>query len=233
MLRWPLTLAVVALLAVPASAADQTVTATPSSTFEPGTVEIDIGDTVTWNNAGGIHNVEFDDGSFTEPSAPSASSWSVERTLDAAGEFRYHCGFHGDAMSGVVRVRDATGTVPEPVDVEPGLTLRARAEQPLARLVEGKGLRARARCTNGCEITLRMSLAPRVAKRLGFRRRRTTIGRETATLPLDRTVALDVPLRRKAKRKLDDAERPFKVRLDARAENDTTETARRKIKIVS
>ena len=232
MLRWPLTLAVAVLLAVPASAADQTVTATPSITWSPDSVEIDIGDTVTWNNGGGFHNVGFDDGSFTAPASPSADDWSVQRTFDMPGVFRYRCGFHGAAMSGVVRVRDATGTVPEPVEVEPGLTLRAPREQGLRRLVKGRGLRARARCVNGCDITLRLSLAARVAKRLGFKRRRTTIGRETATLPLDRTVALDVGLRRKAKRKLADAERPFKVRLAARAEQDTTETARRTITIV-
>jgi hypothetical protein len=155
----------------------------------------------------------------------------VDRTFNTAGTFRYHCGFHGAAMTGVVRVRDASGTVPPPAEVDPGLSVRARAEQTLARLVDGRGLRLRARCVNGCEMTAKLSLAPRTAKRLGFARRRVTIGREREDLPVDRRVPIDVELRRKAENKLEDARRAFKVRLDVRATNDTRETARKKIKI--
>ena len=73
-------------MAVPASAADQSVTATPSSEWSPDDVTIDLGDTVTWNNGGGVHNVEFNDGSFTQPPQPSTSQWTVERTFDTAGD---------------------------------------------------------------------------------------------------------------------------------------------------
>lgn len=228
--RWPLTLAIAALLAVPASAADQTITAQPSNQFSPDDVTIDLNDTVTWNNGGGFHNVEFDDGSFTDPPAPSANDWSVNRTFDTAGTFRFHCGFHGQAMSGVVRVRDETGTVPPPAEVDPGLSVRARDEQTLQRLLN-RGLRASARCVNGCDITLKVSLAPRTAKRFGFARRRKTIARENAPLPADQRLPFNIELKPKAENKLEDAERAFKVRLDVRATNDTTETARRKIKI--
>lgn len=230
-IRWPLTLAIAGLVAVPASAADQSVTAQPSIEWTPDDVTIDMGDVVTWNNAGGVHNVEFDDGSYTQPPAPSSANWSVDRTFSAPGTFRYHCGFHGQAMAGVVRVRDATGTVPPPVEVDPGLTLRARDEQTLQRLVEGRGLRARAECANGCDITLKVSLAPKIAKRFGFARRRKVIGRETADLEAGRRVRLDVALKPRAEDALADAKRAFKVRLDVRARNDTTERARKKIKI--
>jgi plastocyanin len=228
LLRWavPLLLALAVLIAMPASAADQSVTASEFQ-FSPSDVTIDIGDTVTWTNAGGTHNVEFDDGSYTQPPTPSSSSWTVDRTFNTAGTFRYHCGFHGASMPGVVRVRDASGNVPMP----PGLTVSASDEQPLGRLVEGQGLRLRARCVNGCDLTAKLSLAPRTAKRLGFARRRVTIGRASDTLPVDRRVPIDVELRRKAKNKLADEERPFKVRLDVRATKDTSETARRTIKI--
>ena len=230
--RWTLPLALVALMVVPASAADQTVTAQPSTEWSPDEVTIDMGDTVTWNNAGGVHNVEFNDGSYTQPEQPSASSWTAQRTFDAPGVFRYQCGLHGSSMAGVVRVRDASGQVPEPVKVDPGLTVRARDEQGLKRLVEGRGLRARARCVNGCDVRLKLSLAPKTAERFGFTRRRKTIGAERASLPTDRRVALDVELTRKAKNRLEDAERPFKVRLDTTATKDTRETARETIKIV-
>jgi plastocyanin len=229
--RWSLPLALALLLAVPAAAADQSVTAQPSIQWSPDEVTIDIGDTVTWNNGGGIHNVEFNDGSFTRPPAPSEQDWSVPRTFDQPGIFRYHCGFHGSAMSGVVKVRDETGQVPEPVEVDPGLSVSARDEQQLARLVEGPGLLARARCTGGCDIRLKLSLAPRTAKRLGFAKRRVTVGKTSDTLAADRKTAIDVPIKNKVKDELAAAERAFKVRLDVRATNDTRETARKTIKI--
>ena len=229
-LRWVLPLALGVLLVVPASAADQSVTATPGTQWSPDDVTIDMGDTVTWSNGGGVHNVRFNDGSYTEPPQPDDSSWSVERTFDTPGIFRYRCGFHGSAMSGVVRVRDATGTVPEPADVPPGLTVNAPDERSLSRLVN-KGLRLRARCENGCDITLKVSLAPRTARRFGFARRRKTIARENAPLPADQRIPFSIELNPKAENALEDAERAFKVRLDVRATKDTRETARRTIKI--
>jgi plastocyanin len=231
-IRWllPLVLALAAVMALPASAADVSVTASPSIQFTPSDVTIEMNDTVTWNNGGGTHNVVFDDGSFTEPPAPNADEWSVPRTFGQPGIFRYQCGLHGASMRGVVRVRDATGTVPEPVEVPPGLSVSAADEQGLERLL-GRGLRTRARCVNGCDIGLRLSLAPKIAKRLGFAERRVTIGRESDTLPVDRRVTIDIGLKPSAQEKVADAKRAFKVRLDVRATKDTAETARRTIKI--
>jgi plastocyanin len=233
--RWPLPLAFLILLAVPASAADQSVTASGTS-FSPDSVTVDPGDTVTWSNGGGAHNVNFDDGSFNEPPSPDFSSWTVQRTFDTPGTFRYHCELHGapngGGMSGVVRVRDATGEVPEPVEVPPGLTARARDEQGLKRLVGRKGVRVRTRCVNGCDVRLKLSLAPKTAARFGFARRRKTIGTERADLATNRTERLDVGLTRKAKKRLAGAERSFKVRLDVTATKDTRETARETVKII-
>lgn len=235
-LRWSLPLAILGLMAVPASAADQSVTTTSGNDFSPAEVTVDIGDTVTWSNgARGFHNVHFDDGSFEDPPSPDVSDWTVERTFDTPGTYRYHCEFHGGpdgaGMSGTVGVRDATGTVPEPVEHAPGLTVSARRQQSLRRLVKGDGLRVKARCENGCDATLKLTLGASTAKRLGFRRRRTAIGSEKAAIPADHTEAIDIALTRKAKRKLGKADRPFKVRLDVRATKDTSETARRTIEI--
>jgi plastocyanin len=89
-------------------AASQTVNATPSLQFSPNSVVIDQGDTVTWNNTGGLHNVHFDDNSFIMPASPSTAAWSVSRTFSAPGMFRYYCQVHGgpngSGMSGVVWV---------------------------------------------------------------------------------------------------------------------------------
>lgn len=234
-LRWPVPLAIVALMVVPASAADQSVTATPGFSFSPSEVTIDLGDKVTWNNGGGFHNVKFDDGSFEQPGDPDLSQWSVERTFDAPGHFRYYCEQHGGpngaGMAGTVHVRDASGSVPDPDPVTPpGLGLTAPREQRLKGLREG-GLRPRVRCSGGCEATLRLSIDSRTARRFGFGERRTTIGAGAVSLAPSGSAKVPVRLTRKAKRRLAGAERGFKVRLDARATRDTTETARRTVAI--
>jgi len=104
-----------------ASAANQTVTASPSNTFSPSTVTINQGDTVTWNNGGGLHNVHFDDGSFDMPATPSSAAWSVSRMFTAPGTFRYYCEIHGgpggSGMSGTVWV-NGTG-YPRPSGATP------------------------------------------------------------------------------------------------------------------
>jgi hypothetical protein len=85
------------------------VQATSSNTFVSSDVTIDVGDTVTWTNTGGSHNVVFDDGLFTQPSAMAvpAASWpaGVSRTFSAAGRFTYYCVAHRSiGMTGVVNV---------------------------------------------------------------------------------------------------------------------------------
>jgi plastocyanin len=234
-LRWPLPLAIVALMAVPASAADESITATPTNTFSPSEVTIDLGDKVTWNNGGGFHNVKFDNGSFEEPADPDLAQWSAERTFDKPGHFRFYCEQHGGpngaGMAGSVHVRDATGNAPEPDPATPPqLGLSAPSPQALKRLVD-RGARAKVACQGGCEATLVLSLDARTAKRFGFARRRTTIGTRKLTLQPSGSADVRVKLTRKAKRALAGAKRGFKVRLDVRATRDTSETARRTIAI--
>jgi plastocyanin len=113
-----------AAVALPALAADQTVTATSSNDFTPADVTVDQGEKVTWNNdGGGAHNVRFDDSSFEQPAEPDTSDWTVEHTFNTAGTFRYYCEEHGgpggSGMSGTVTVR-ATGTGPPPPGPGPG-----------------------------------------------------------------------------------------------------------------
>jgi plastocyanin len=106
-------IAVVSVLALPtgsALAANQTVTAGGGpNLFDPAAVTVTQGDTVTWNNAGGFHNVHFEDGSFDQPPSPSSALWSVSRPFTTTGSFRYYCEAHGSAggvgMSGTVTVK--------------------------------------------------------------------------------------------------------------------------------
>lgn len=219
----------VALMAVPASAAEESITARPDNAFSPNHVTVDVGDKVTWKNSGGFHNVRFDDGSFEQPADPDFTSWTVEHTFDKPGSFKYYCEAHGGpngtGMSGHIEVRDATGTVPK----APGLTVATRGQR--LKPVLKRGARARTFCENGCDASLRVSLDPKTAKRFGFKRRRTTIG--TASRSLDPATGVDiaVKLTDRAKRRLRGAKRAFNVRLDVLAKKDTDETARRTIEI--
>ena len=120
MRRLAIALPLALLLAAPAAhAANQTVDATGASTWSPSSVTIDPNDTVTWKNQGGIHNVVFDDGSFTEPNQPSGTAWSVSRTFQTPGTFKYHCGFHGTAMAGTVIVQQPNVGGSTPPDTRP------------------------------------------------------------------------------------------------------------------
>lgn len=108
----------------PAFAASQTVRATAFSTFVNQDVTIAPGETVTWSNEGGSHNVHFDDNSFVMPMSPSSSLWSVSRTFGPVeGTHRYYCDLHGGpngaGMSGTVVV-SASGGGPSPSPAPPG-----------------------------------------------------------------------------------------------------------------
>lgn len=90
------------------------VTVGPGNSFNPANVTIQAGDSVRWTSAGGTHNVEADDGSFTS-GAPS-SGWVFTHTFASAGSFRYFCSLHGGpggaGMSGMVTVQAAGGGSP-------------------------------------------------------------------------------------------------------------------------
>lgn len=105
MLRRNLLLGIVLLMfALGAHAANVTVTATSSLTFTPATVTINPGDTVTFKNGGGFHNVASDTGLFRCASGCdgaggngnlSSASWSATVTFNNPGTFGYFCEQHG------------------------------------------------------------------------------------------------------------------------------------------
>jgi plastocyanin len=123
-----------AVLALPSRAANQTVTASDFQ-FTPAIVTVTQGETVTWNNTGGFHNVRFDDGSYTQPSPAQNAPWTVFRTFNTPGTFRYYCEIHGGpggiGMSGTVTVT-APGGAPPPPAPKPAPTADSRA--PIVKL---------------------------------------------------------------------------------------------------
>jgi hypothetical protein len=71
-------------------------------------VTLTQGESVTWNNVSGTHNVHFDDNSFDEPPSPLSGPWSRSRQFVDVGTFNYYCDLHGGpggvGMSGSVTV---------------------------------------------------------------------------------------------------------------------------------
>ena len=108
-------LAVVVTVAGGARAANQTVTALSGpDRFAPSTVTVNQGEMVTWNNGGGLHNVQFNDGSYEMPADPDSSGWTVSRTFNTPGTFSYVCRQHASTMSGSVIVLPVAPPPPGP-----------------------------------------------------------------------------------------------------------------------
>jgi amicyanin len=113
--------------------------------FQPATVTVRVGDTVTWTNRDDVvHNVQWSGGS-SSPDLENGESYS--RTFTSTGVFSYICGPH-PFMTGSVRVLAATGgaggggqpgtdTVAAPRSASPSLLLPA-----LLAVLGGFGLAA-------------------------------------------------------------------------------------------
>jgi plastocyanin len=88
-----------------------------TSVFQPRTIVIIPGDSVTWRNpAGGmVHGVQSDDGtSFSFPL--TAAPWTFSKNFGTPGTYPYYCQAHGApngiGMSGVIYVGNRTAHVP-------------------------------------------------------------------------------------------------------------------------
>ena len=93
------------LLVAAAPAAEHTVNiGADGLSFDPAVLDISVGDTVTWINDGGFHNVDADDGSFTS-GAPSSDLWQFSHTFRSGGSYGYHCDTHeAQGMTGTINV---------------------------------------------------------------------------------------------------------------------------------
>jgi plastocyanin len=95
--------------------------------FEPASLEVPVGTTVTWTNAGAApHTVTADDGAFDSGELAPGASFS--QTFDTAGSFAYHCEIHPD-MTGTIVVTEAAGAQAQAAPAE---TPAAPAETPAA-----------------------------------------------------------------------------------------------------
>ncbi|HEY7087390.1 MAG TPA: cupredoxin family copper-binding protein [Tepidisphaeraceae bacterium] len=72
--------------------------------FSPSSVDIKVGDTVTWtNNDDRDHTVVSRDGSFKSENLRPGSSYTYQ--FNKAGRFEYSCSYH-PRMKGMVNVAD-------------------------------------------------------------------------------------------------------------------------------
>ena len=90
-----------------AQVATYVVTANPDLTFTPATITIVQHDKITFQNAGGVHNVRADNNSFwcaddcNLHRAPSSDAWHDTITFNTLGTFGYYCEQHGDLTGGM------------------------------------------------------------------------------------------------------------------------------------
>ena len=107
-LALPLAVLLSLLLAPPAGAADSSVEVTSDFSFEPASLTIDVGNTVTWNFTGAGHNTKSLSGQPDSwKSTPDGSANPVgaafPHRFDTPGRYQYICGLH-PFMKGVVTV---------------------------------------------------------------------------------------------------------------------------------
>jgi plastocyanin len=125
-----------ALFAAAASATDHQVQAlTSPNRFEPSTLTIAPGDTVTFSNGAGFHNVVSDTGAMVQfrcangcdgvgsgNGDPAGVGWTATVTFPDAGVEDFHCEVHGAdggiGMSGTITVGSVGASVIE-VDATP------------------------------------------------------------------------------------------------------------------
>jgi len=126
--------------------------------FSPQIVTVNVGDSVTFVNKGGFHNVVADDGAFRcargcdgdghgGNGSASSSNWIATITLTQAGTVGYFCEIHGMPGSGMAGSIVVQGGTAPPPPAEPVPTLDARVLLGLGAglLVLAFGVRRRRR----------------------------------------------------------------------------------------
>lgn len=93
--------------------------------YVPGTVTISVGDTVTFRQVGGFHNVASNPGAITAfrcgPNGcdgvgagngePGGGTWQQTVTFPDAGTIGYFCDVHGQSMTGTIVVNPVPVTL--------------------------------------------------------------------------------------------------------------------------
>src|SRR3954463_3016420 len=64
--------------------------------WSPDSVDIQVGDSVTWTNTQGFHNVLVGDSRLNQPGFPTAPSWNPPPTMtfNSPGSYTFQCEVH-------------------------------------------------------------------------------------------------------------------------------------------
>ena len=85
--------------------ATSTVNLPPSYRFEPASISVKAGTTVTWtNNDNFTHSVQFKDGGLPTDAMLMKPGEKTTYTFSTAGTFHYQCSLHPQNMQGTVTV---------------------------------------------------------------------------------------------------------------------------------
>ena len=97
---------------------------TEHNTWEPAAVTIAPGDTVTWTNIGGFHNVVIElPGGDVSNGDPAFPPWSFDYTFLEAGTYRFYCEPHeANGMVGYVTVEAPTAVTLGDVEASSSLS---------------------------------------------------------------------------------------------------------------
>lgn len=225
----PVSLAVLLVCAGRASGADQTVTAQSTNTFNPSTVTINPGDTVTWNNSGGTHNVVFTDGLFTMPISPvgqGSTAWPVARTFNSLGTFSYFCGNPAHTgMDGTVTVNAASppgggGGIPPPPGPGPGTPGQPKTELKLRLKLSDATPR------RGGRVRFFGSVRPAIDGRVLIQKR----GRKRTYRTVARVILKDGTSASTFSRRLRAAPGVYRARIRASADHEAATSSTKRVK---
>jgi plastocyanin len=131
------------LAAGTAAGADGTVEARPDNTFAPQRTTVAAGETVTFRNAGGNHDVVFE--GARQPRTPSVDSWVFARRFTKPGTYPFYCSVHGGP-----RGKGMSGTVI--VTGDPTITSIFSA-RPAAKRFTGGAIRLRVNLSEPSHVT--------------------------------------------------------------------------------
>jgi len=98
--------------AAPAAALGQVVSISGFA-FQPQSLTVQLGDTVTWQNADPTSHTATADGGKWNTGTIAGGASSTPVVMNAAGSFLYHCAIH-PGMTGTIVVLAATTPVPTP-----------------------------------------------------------------------------------------------------------------------
>jgi len=83
--------------------------------FNPSSITVEAGSTVTWTNSGNApHTVTADDGAFDSGELANGETFSF--TFDEPGTYSYHCDIHPDMVAEVIVTEAAADTGDDTAD---------------------------------------------------------------------------------------------------------------------